>query len=191
MNAELELAQRAVGGCELAWKELYREQHPWVYNHALRLTLNTTEAQDLTQDVFSHLLVKLHLFRGDSQLKTWIYRITLNQYLMETRSRKNTQQRYQPDYRLSSLEAEIDPEEGAWEETAAVGRTDSQLESAALRLTLIRAISKLPEGYRTTFLLHEVYGYAHYEIADMRGCSVGNSKSQLCKARAALRREME
>jgi RNA polymerase sigma-70 factor (ECF subfamily) len=140
------------------------------------MTNNTAEAEDLTQDAFLQVFRKLPTFRGDSALSTWLYRIAVNTVLMHFRKRTLRQlsldQPYEHEGKLVRRE---------------YGTRDGRLASSADRIALTQAIKELPEGYRTIFLLHEVDGYEHREIAELLDCSVGNSKSQLHKAKLRIR----
>lgn len=141
------------------------------------MTANTTEAEDLTQEVFMQLFRKLHTFRGESAFSTWLHRLSVNAVLMRLRKKGLT---------AVSLEETSETEDGETPRKE-LGGADSLLAGSIDRINLERAIERLPRGYKTVFLLHDVEGYEHNEIADMMGCSVGNSKSQLHKARMKLR----
>jgi RNA polymerase sigma-70 factor (ECF subfamily) len=140
------------------------------------MTNNTAEAEDLTQDAFMQVFRKLSTFRGDSALSTWLYRIAVNTVLMHFRKKALRQisldEPYNQDARLVRRE---------------YGSKDDRLSGCVDRIALTRAIRELPHGYRTIFLLHEVEGYEHQEIAELLDCSVGNSKSQLHKAKLRIR----
>jgi RNA polymerase sigma-70 factor (ECF subfamily) len=135
-------------------------------------------AEDLTQDTFLQAFRKMSSFRGDSLLSTWLHRIAVNTSLMFLRREK-----IRPfEYSLN----DADGEDGERVERL-VGRDDRDLCGAPDRVTLQRAVDLLPEGYRMIFMLHDVHGYEHHEIAEFLGCTVGNTKSQLHKARLKLR----
>lgn len=174
---------RAQRGDEQAFAELYHTYSRRVYSLCLRMTHDEVEAEDLTQEAFLHLFRKLDSFRGESAFGTWLHRLVVNVVLMRLRKKS---------LRMVSLE-EASPEPGAEEAgrrdfaVRQYGREDRQLASAVDRVTLDRAIRELPAGYRTILLLHDLEGYEHSEIARLRKCSVGNSKSQLHKARVKLR----
>jgi RNA polymerase sigma-70 factor (ECF subfamily) len=140
------------------------------------MTNNTAEAEDLTQDAFLQVFRKLATFRGDSALSTWLYRIAVNTVLMHFRKKALRQisldEPYNQDAKLVRRE---------------YGSKDGRLVGSVDRIALARAIKELPDGYRTIFLLHEVDGYEHQEIAELLDCSVGNSKSQLHKAKLRIR----
>ena len=135
------------------------------------MTRNDAEAEDLTQEVFIQLLQKIGSFRGESQFTTWLYRLTVNQVLMHFRQVKR---------RKEQLPGEI-------EGKLSLSRKVSAGTEFGDRIALNVALAKLPSGCRAVFLLFDVEGYKHEEIAKIFGCSVGNSKSQLHKARRKLR----
>jgi RNA polymerase sigma-70 factor (ECF subfamily) len=171
------LLLRAQKGDHQAFAQIYQQQKQRIYSLCLRMVANPTEAEDLTQEVFLQLHRKISTFRGNSAFSTWLHRLTINVVLMQFR-RKGLQ--------LISLDEAMDPqpEEGPVRD---FGTADQTLTRAIDRLTLERAIGELPAGYRLVFLLHDVEGYEHNEIAAMLDCSIGNSKSQLHKARLKLR----
>jgi len=140
------------------------------------MTNNTAEAEDLTQDAFLQVFRKLGTFRGDSALSTWLYRIAVNTVLMHFRKKALKQISLDEPY---SQDAKVVRRE--------YGSRDDRLTGCVDRIALARAIKELPDGYRTIFLLHEVEGYEHQEIAELLDCSVGNSKSQLHKAKLRIR----
>src|SRR5262245_36937096 len=133
------------------------------------------EAEDATQDVFVCVLCKINTFRGESAFSSWLYRLTTNSVLM--RFRRN---------RCACVPLEEPGEEDS--ASREIGAPDLNLSGLLDRIDLQSAIDVLPNGYKTAFLLHDVHGYAHREIAEMYGNSVGNSKSQLHKARLRLRK---
>jgi RNA polymerase sigma-70 factor (ECF subfamily) len=149
-----------------------------VYALCLRMTNNTAEAEDLAQDAFLQVFRKLATFRGESALSTWLYRIAVNTVLMHFR--RKTLSRISLDD-ASNSHGDDKPVKREY------GSRDGRLETSVTRVALTRAISELPEGYRAIFLLHEIDGYQHREIAKMLGCSVGTSKSQLHKAKLRIR----
>src|SRR5262249_10577234 len=134
------------------------------------------EAEDLTQEAFLQMFRKLDTFRGESAFSTWVHRLTVNLVLMRLRKKGLV---------TSSLEEETDTGEEIRKRD--VGSEDLSLAGSVDRITLEKAMRALPAGYRMVFYLHDVEGYEHQEIASMMGCSVGNSKSQLHKARMRLR----
>jgi RNA polymerase sigma-70 factor (ECF subfamily) len=175
-QADADIVRRALEGNEDAFATLYNAHRNKVYALCLRMTSNTAEAEDLTQDAFLQVFRKLATFRGDSALSTWLYRVAVNTVLMHFRKK---------GLRQVSLDEPATREEGAPKREH--GKVDGRLSSAVERITLTRAMKELPAGYRTIFVMHEVRGYEHHEIARLLGCSIGNSKSQLHKAKARMR----
>lgn len=160
-----------------AFEYLYQLHKRRVYSLCLRMTGNTAEAEDLAQEAFLQLFRKIATFRGESAFSTWLHRLAVNVVLMHLR-RKGL-----PEV---SLEETLQPmqEDGPKRD---IGERDKTLVGSLDRVNLERAIESLPPGYRTIFVLHDMEGYEHNEIAGMMGCSIGNSKSQLHKARMKLR----
>lgn len=175
-NSDLELVKRAQQGDADAFASLFHAHKAKVYSVCLRMTNNTAEAEDLTQDAFLQVFRKLATFRGDSALSTWLYRIAVNTVLMHFRKKALRQVSLDEPY---SQDAKVVRRE--------YGSRDDRLTGCVDRIALARAIKELPDGYRTIFLLHEVEGYEHQEIAELLDCSVGNSKSQLHKAKLRIR----
>jgi len=170
----IELAKQ--GGME-AFEFLYHLHKRRVYSLCLRMTSNTAEAEDLAQEAFLQLFRKVGTFRGESAFSTWLHRLAVNVVLMHLR-RKNL-----PEVPLDES-GEPGNEDVPKRE---IGLPDPALVGSLDRVNLERALETLPPGYRTIFVLHDMEGYEHNEIADMMGCSIGNSKSQLHKARMKLR----
>jgi len=140
------------------------------------MTANTAAAEDLTQEAFLQLFRKIGTFRGESAFSTWLHRMAVNVVLMQLRKK---------GLAVVPLDDTIETEEESTKKEP--GGEDLRLAGSIDRLQLDQAVSELPPGYRTIFLLHDVEGYEHNEIAGMVGCSIGNSKSQLHKARMKLR----
>ena len=174
-TAEAQLVARAQQGDEEAFKTLFGLYNRRVYSLCLRMTRSAVEAEDLTQDVLLLFFRKLPTFRGESTLATWLHRMVVNVVLMHLRKRHLQQ------VPLDEAEPGEDVPKRQY------GTPDRRLGDSAVRVTLERAISSLPSGYRSVFVLHDIHGYEHAEIAEMIGCSPGNSKSQLHKARRKLR----
>lgn len=168
-----QLAIQSAAGDASAFERLYEIHHRRVYSLCLRMAGNASEAEDLTQEVFMQLHRKIGLFRGDSAFTTWLHRLTVNQVLMHFRKR--------------GIKIEQAPEEEERPEAVQSGNKRPESMPIIDRIALDRAISQLPNGYRTVFVLHDVIGHEHEEIASMLHCSVGTSKSQLHKARMKLR----
>lgn len=174
--AEAEAIERAKQGDEAAFEALYNLHKRRVYSLCLRMVSNPAQAEDLAQEAFLQLFRKIATFRGESAFSTWLHRMTVNVVLMQLR-RKNLPQ--------VSLEETMEADEESPKKE--LGTEDLKLTGSIDRLQLQRAIDRLPPGYRTVFVLHDVEGFEHNEIATMVGCSIGNSKSQLHKARLKLR----
>ncbi|MGA3088374.1 MAG: sigma-70 family RNA polymerase sigma factor [Terriglobales bacterium] len=175
-SAVIQLAQQ---GDSNAFATLFNTHKARIYSLCLRMTNNVAEAEDLTQEAFLHAFRKLSTFRGESALSTWLHRIAVNTVLMHFRKKWPCQ--FSLDAPRSNNDEEAKP---ARREP---GIADGRLEGSVDRVALARAISTLSDGYRTIFLLHEVEGYQHREIAELLGCSVGTSKSQLHKAKLRIR----
>jgi RNA polymerase sigma-70 factor (ECF subfamily) len=174
---EAEAIERAKQGDGEAFQFLYNLHKRRVYSLCLRMTGNTASAEDLTQEAFLQLFRKIGTFRGESAFSTWLHRMSVNVVLMQLRKKSL------PVVPIDeTMEGE---DEGTVRKEP--GAPDGRLAGAIDRLQLQRAVDELPPGYRTIFVLHDVEGYEHNEIAGMVGCSIGNSKSQLHKARIKLR----
>jgi len=176
-SIEAELIERAKLGDAQAFQALYDKHKRRVYSLCLRMTANTAEAEDLTQEAFLQLYRKIATFRGESAFSTWLHRLSVNVVLMHLRKKS-----------LPSVSLE-ETTQGGDEDTPKkdFGAEDLALAGSIDRLQLQKAVDDLPPGYRTIFVLHDVEGYEHNEIATIVGCSIGNSKSQLHKARMKLR----
>jgi RNA polymerase sigma-70 factor (ECF subfamily) len=170
--------RHAQAGDSAAFEFLYQLHGRRVYALCLRMVSNPADAEDLAQEAFLQLFRKISTFRGESAFSTWLHRMTVNVVLMRLRKKSLP---------TDSLEETIDPDAENSAPKRDVGAPDLRLSGAVDRVNLERSIEKLPPGYRTVFVLHDVQGYEHNEIADIMGCSVGNSKSQLHKARTRLR----
>jgi RNA polymerase sigma-70 factor (ECF subfamily) len=173
-GSDYALTQRAAAGDSRAFEELYERHSRRVYSLCLRMTQNPTEAEDLAQDVFVQLYRKAGSFRGESQFTTWLHRLTVNQVLMHFRRR--------------GVRLEHTSEDGELPAQTVAGTEDARRMPVVDRIALDRALAQLPPGYRAVFVLHDVEGYEHEEIARILGCAAGTSKSQLHKARLSLRR---
>ena len=173
---EAEAIERAKQGDAEAFEILYDLHRRRVYSLCLRMTANTAEAEDLTQEAFLQLFRKIGTFRGESAFSTWLHRMAVNVVLMRLRKK---------GLPLVPLEDTVETEEEGPKKE--LGAPDAVLAGSVDRMELQRAVEALPPGYRSIFVLHDVEGYEHNEIADLVGCSIGNSKSQLHKARMKLR----
>jgi RNA polymerase sigma-70 factor (ECF subfamily) len=170
--------RRAQQGDAVAFERIYRMHSRKVYTLCLRMVGDKTDAEDLTQDVFLQLFRKIHTFRGESAFSTWLHRMSVNIVLMRFRKRPLPAQ---------SLETIMNPEEESNAPSQEFGGPDLRLKGVVDRITLETAINELPPGYKVMFILHDVQGYRHDEIAEIFGCTAGNSKSQVHKARTRLR----
>jgi RNA polymerase sigma-70 factor (ECF subfamily) len=179
--SENEAIARAQLGDAVAFERLYNDHCKHVYCLCLRMLKNSAEAEDMTQQVFLQLFRKISTFRGDSSFSTWLHRISVNAVLMHLRRKRPA------DGQIESLDdtgaGSVDSGQLAYASSGAPGVIDS--------LNLKRAIRLLPAGYKRFFLLHDVMGYQHREIAEQLGCSIGCSKSQVHKARKSLRRLLQ
>lgn len=175
---EAEIIKRAQNGDHAMFEQLYRLHSRRVYAVCVRMVKDPIEAEDLTQEAFMLLYRKIHTFRGESAFSTWLHRLAVNRVLMCLRRKSLS---------AASLDEPLDANEPSGPPAIELGCRDSLLEGALDRINLERCIKRLPTGYRTIFVLHDVQGYKHQEIADILGRSVGDSKSQLHKARAQLR----
>ena len=171
--SDFELEQKSAAGDTSAFEELYHRHFRRVYALCLRMMGNPTEAEDMTQDVFLQLYNKIGMFRGESAFTTWLHRMTVNQVLMH--------------FRKKSTRSELLTEEGETPVQIVKGTENPGTAPVIDRIGLENALKQLPTGYRTVFVLHDVEGYEHYEIAEMLGIAEGPSKSQLHKARLKLR----
>jgi len=167
------LARAAAGGGMTALGDLFERYHRRVYSVCLRMTHNPAEAEDLTQEVFLHLVKKIGSFRGDSQFNTWLHRLTVNLVLMHFRRGARRREWGTEDPESILLMAQRN------KRTANLQLTN--------KIALASAMARLPRGCRAVFFLYDVAGYKHDEVASLLGCSVGTSKSQLHRARVKLR----
>ena len=166
-----------IKGDPKAFESLYNLHKRRIYSLCLRMVNNAAEAEDLAQEAFMQLFRKISTFRGEAAFSTWFHRLTVNIVLMHLRKKGLDE---------ISLDQEP-PEDDQGLPKKEYGGEDLHLKGSVDRIALGKAIADLPKGYRTILVLHDVEGYEHNEIADMVGCSIGNSKSQLFKARLKLR----
>ena len=176
-SADAEILARAQAGDHVAFSQLYSLHKRRVYSLCLRMLGNVAEAEDLAQESFLQLHRKIATFRGDSAFSTWLHRLTINVVLMHLRRK---------GLNLISLDEALDPSP-EYGPARSFGAPDLRLSGSIDRMTLERAVENLPAGYRLIFVLHDIEGYEHNEIASLLDCSIGNSKSQLHKARMKLR----
>ena len=175
-SEELQLISSAKEGDGEAFAALFNLHKRRVYSLCLHMSKDVGEAEDLTQDAFMRVYRKLDTFRGDSKFSTWVYRIAVNTVLAKFRRNRSE---------MLSVDREVRVDASFQRQES--GRRDIQLVGAVDRITLLRAIEELPPGCRTVFLLHDVEGYEHHEVAELLKCSIGNSKAQLHKARMKIR----
>jgi RNA polymerase sigma-70 factor (ECF subfamily) len=173
-EADLDVARRCREGDPAAFEALYRAHAGRLFGLVSRMLGSAPEAEDLLQEIFVSAHRKMGSFRGESTLGTWLYRIAVNHCLDHLRSR---------GARMARATESMDKEEAY--EPAAV---EPQVPTAISRIDLERAIAQLPEGCRAAFVLHDVEGLDHREVAEALGISEGTSKSQVHKARHRLRR---
>jgi RNA polymerase sigma-70 factor (ECF subfamily) len=176
-SSSAELIAGARRGEEKAFETLFHRNKQRVYSLCLRITRNTADAEELTQEAFFQAFRKIHTFRGESAFSTWLHRLTVNIVLMRLRKNRVSEM---------SLEGSVEKEEFDRPQRE-FGAPDLTLTGSIDRLQIERAVARLARGYRQIFVLHDVQGYKHHEIAALLGVSVGNSKSQLHKARTKLR----
>jgi RNA polymerase sigma-70 factor (ECF subfamily) len=172
-----DILTRAQAGDPDAFSELYLRHKKRVFSICMRMVHDSSLAEDLTQETFIQLHRKLATFRGDSAFTTWLHRMTVNIALMHLRKP------VLPVVSLDHLMTAI-PEEHVGRN---FGTCDRRQTGVVDRVAIDRAVATLAPGYRDVFLLHDVHGFEHSEIASMQDCTLGNSKSQLHKARRALR----
>lgn len=175
---EAEAIRLAQQGDAAAFERLYRMHNRRVYALCLRMVGNPAEAEDLLQEAFLQLFRKIQTFRGESAFSTWLHRMAVNVVLMKLRKKTLPE---------TSLDEFTEPDEENGGPKRDVGAADPAMLGSVDRVNIARAVDQLPPGYKQIFVLHDVQGYEHNEIAGIMGCSVGNSKSQLHKARMRLR----
>jgi RNA polymerase sigma-70 factor (ECF subfamily) len=168
-QSEVELIRRAAGGDVQAYEQLYREHVGRVNGLCLRMTRDRGEAEELVQDVFVRVWDKLGTFRGGSAFSTWVHRVAVNTVIQHLRANARWRDRH---------DAAADPEVTPDNHFARMNGADIDLE---------RAINLLPVRARMVFLLHDVEGHKHREIAEMTGIAVGTCKAHLHRARQRLR----
>ncbi|HJR54826.1 MAG TPA: RNA polymerase sigma factor [Gemmatimonadota bacterium] len=163
-------ARLATEGDTRAFERLYRKHVPRVHSLARRM-VGWEEADELTQDVFVRAWERLETFRGEAAFGTWIHRVAINVMLARQQVRKRDHGRFEDD------DAQVD----------ATPVTPRESEA---RIDVDAALRNLPEGARRVFVLHDMEGYKHYEIAEMLGITAGTSKSQLHRARMLMREQL-
>jgi RNA polymerase sigma-70 factor, ECF subfamily len=176
--SEAEAIRLSCAGDSNAFEFLYRVHSRRVYRLCLRMVKNPATAEDLTQEAFLQLFRKIHTFRGESSFSSWLYRLTFNVVLMKLRKKRHTE---------ISIDEPADPSGEYSKPLRELGGPDRRISGMLDHVNLGKAIDQLADGYREVFILHDVEGYEHREIAKILGFSIGNSKSQLFKARLRLR----
>ena len=166
-----DLVRRAQAGDQAAFHELYRQHVGRVYAVCLRLSADAVRAEELTQDAFVRAWERLRTFRGESAFSSWLHRLAVNVFLAARRAERRRTERVMTSDDPAALDR------GAGEGGAAPG----------LGIDIERAIAALPAGAREVFVLHDVEGYQHREIAELVGIAEGTSKAQLFRARRLLR----
>src|ERR1700684_4577266 len=169
---------RAQRGDASAFEALYRQHSRRVYGLCLRMVSDPFEAEDLAQEAFLPLFRKTHTFRGESAFSSWLHRLTANVDLMSILKKKA---------HLTSLDEISRVNDDDSGQKLEIGEADVRLTGMFDRVNLQSAIDSLPDGYKRMFLLLDLHGYEPNEIAVILDCSVGNSKSQVHKARKRLR----
>jgi RNA polymerase sigma-70 factor (ECF subfamily) len=167
------LVERCRRGDLGAFEELYRAQAGKLFSLAARMVGNPADAEDLLQEIFLSAHRKLDGFRGESALGTWLYRLATNHCLDYLRSRAA---------RTNQLTSTLDDEPGTY-----VAGSRGLAEQTVTKMDLERAMAQLPDGCRAAFVLHDVQGLEHKEVAEALGIAEGTSKSQVHKARLRLR----
>ena len=160
----------AASGDRRAFEQLYRLHANRVFSLCARMVNDRTRAEELTQDVFVRAWEKLHLFRGESAFGTWLHRLAVNVVLNDRKTEGRQRTRYEDD-----------------EDGSGVDALPSRPAAPGDRMDLEMAVNKLPKGARRVFVLHDVEGYKHEEIAEMLGVTTGATKAQLHRARMLLR----
>jgi RNA polymerase sigma-70 factor, ECF subfamily len=177
---ERAIIARAQNGEAEAFELLYVAHQRRIFHLCYRMVNDWSRAEELTQDTFLQVYRKLQSFRFESAFSTWIHRIAVNMVLMHLRQNRALTH----EVALESSAPDDGESSFAYE---SIGQSDGRLDHTVDRVALENAVALLPDGYRVIFLLHDVEGYEHHEIAELLGCSVGNTKSQLHKARLKIR----
>lgn len=175
---EAKAIQLAHNGNHAGFEYLYRRHRRRVHGLFLRMLRNATEAEDLTQEVFLLVFRKFHTFRGESAFSTWLHRLAVNLALMHLRKKRPPS---------VAFEGSAETDDDSISPSIECGSSDLSLEGSVDRIHLQRCITRLPAGCRLVFVLYDIQGYQHSEIAEIIGRTVGDSKSQLHKARKRLR----
>jgi RNA polymerase sigma-70 factor, ECF subfamily len=175
---DAEVIKKAQSGDVGCFEAIYARHKRRVFSLCLHMTGDYALAEDFTQEAFLQLYRKIATFRGESAFSTWMHRLVVNIVLMHLRRKGCIE---------VSLEETLEPQQPENGPKKDIGRRDDVLHGSVDRIALERALAELAPGYRIMFILHDIEGYEHNEIAEMLGCSIGNSKSQLHKSRMKLR----
>jgi len=179
-QVEAGLIARAKVGDENAFEALFHAYERRIYLLCARMTGDSSEAEDLTQETFLQMFCKIATFRHESAFGTWLHRVAVNVVLMHLRRKRARPVPFeQPD----ASQEEARPREYGTEDRALVGLID--------RILIRRAMGQLSDGKRAILVLHDLEGYQHSEIAKLQSCSVGNSKAQLSRARYHMRKLLQ
>jgi RNA polymerase sigma-70 factor (ECF subfamily) len=171
---EIELVRKAGSGDHGTFKQLFDDNVNRIYAFCLRMCSNVQAAEELTQDVFVKAWEKLGSFRGESKFSTWLHRIAINEFLMQKRTEKRYMQRVIQTDDIQQYDSAGD-------------RTDYHFNT---NIDIENAISTLPEQAKIVFILYDIHGYKHKEIAGLMNIETGTSKAHLHRARKLLREEL-
>lgn len=177
--SEADAVAGAQAGDMKCFEALYNRYKRRVYSLCLQLVRNPADAEELTQEAFLQVYRKIRTFRGEAAFSTWLHRVATNMVFMRLR-KKHVQE--------VELQPALEDDGEQWKDTSHILMEDCQLSGSIDRLSLQQALGTLAEGYRIVFVLHDIEGLEHHEIAELLGCSPGTCKSQLHKARVKLRR---
>jgi RNA polymerase sigma-70 factor (ECF subfamily) len=185
-DTELQLINQAKAGNTDAFETLIKSYEKSIYTICLRMLLSEEEAYDATQEVCVKIWRQLHIFKGDSKLSTWIYRITTNQCLDLLRKNKNKNKK-----EISLFQKNDDDEEWMIDQGNEKENVEKIMENKELKEILKEAIYQLKEDYKTVIVLRDINQYSYDEIAQILNISLGTVKSRLSRARASLRYFLE
>ena len=177
-SSEEDTIRLAQEGDAAAFERIYLRYSRRVYCLCQRIIKDESEAEDLTQEAFLLVFRKIHAFRGEARFSTWLHRLAVNVVFMRLRKKR---------YPEVSLDTMPEPGEEDSKPVIELGGPDLRLKGVVDHINLRSAIEQLPNGYKKMFILRDVEGYEHHEIAKILRCSTGNCKSQLYKARVRLR----
>lgn len=173
VTTEQQLMQRCLSGDIAAFRQLYEQHKNGLFNIAMRIHQNVQDAEDSLQEAFIKIFRALPDFKGECKLATWIYQILLNTCFSSLKQKRSSVKRF-----IRSSKINLDK----------VAKSDKNPDTSII---LEQEIGALPLGYRTVFVLHEVEGFGHEEIAELLEITIGTSKSQLFKAKKMLRKRLK